>query len=126
LRAACACRRIGLDRHRRSALAHIGNGDEVQVALPARYWQDLPWSAFRSLPAKTVAVLPVASIEQHGPHLAVSIDTTINEGVAARTPKVIPEDLPAGTAYAMRRAIGRTPALFRHADHQRGDVAGAG
>ena len=28
-------------------------------------------------PEKTIAVLPVAAIEQHGPHLAVSIDTTI-------------------------------------------------
>jgi creatinine amidohydrolase len=53
--------------------------------LPTRYWQDLPWPAFRDLPPNTVAVLPVASIEQHGPHLPVSVDTTINQGVVART-----------------------------------------
>ena len=41
--------------------------------LPTRYWQDLPWPAFRDLPPNTVAVLPVASIEQHGPHLPVSV-----------------------------------------------------
>ena len=64
------------------------------AALPTRYWQDLPWPAFRDLPANTVAVLPVAAIEQHGPHLPVSVDTTINQGVVARTLHVIPDDLP--------------------------------
>jgi creatinine amidohydrolase len=62
--------------------------------LPTRYWQDLPWPAFRELPADTVAVLPVASIEQHGPHLPVSVDTTINQGVIARTLAVTPAELP--------------------------------
>ncbi len=64
------------------------------MPLPSRYWQDLPWPAFRDLPANTVAVLPVASIEQHGPHLPVSVDTTINQGVVRRTLKVIPAELP--------------------------------
>ena len=63
-------------------------------APTTRYWQDLPWPAFRDLPANTLAVLPVASIEQHGPHLPVSVDTTINEGVVGRTLKLIPEELP--------------------------------
>jgi creatinine amidohydrolase len=62
--------------------------------LPTRYWQDLPWPAFRTLPPNTVAVLPVASIEQHGPHLPVSVDTTINQGVVGRTLALIPADLP--------------------------------
>jgi creatinine amidohydrolase len=62
--------------------------------LPTRYWQDLPWPAFRDLPPNTVAVLPVASIEQHGPHLPVSVDTTINQGVVARTLSVLPADVP--------------------------------
>jgi len=62
--------------------------------LPTRFWQDLPWPAFRTLPANTVAVLPVASIEQHGPHLPVAVDTTINGGVVAATLARIPADLP--------------------------------
>jgi creatinine amidohydrolase len=62
--------------------------------LPTRSWQDLPWPAFQTLPANTVAVLPVASIEQHGPHLPVAVDTTINGGVIAATLQRIPADLP--------------------------------
>ncbi len=62
--------------------------------LPTRYWQDLPWTAFPSLPRDTVAVLPVAAIEQHGPHLPVSVDRTINEGVLTRTLALLPDALP--------------------------------
>lgn len=54
------------------------------MPLSSRYWQDLPWTEFRDLPTDTVAVLPVAAIEQHGPHLPVSVDTTINQGIVAR------------------------------------------
>lgn len=64
------------------------------MPLPSRFWQDLPWPEFRSLPANTVAVLPVGAIEQHGPHLPVAVDTAINQGIVARTLKVIPDDLP--------------------------------
>jgi creatinine amidohydrolase len=64
------------------------------MPLPTRYWQDLPWPAFRDLPPNTVAVLPVASIEQHGPHLPVAVDTTIGNGVIARTLAVLPADCP--------------------------------
>ncbi len=64
------------------------------MPLPTRHWQELPWPAFRDLPANTVAVLPVASIEQHGPHLPVSVDTTINGGVVGRTLARIPAELP--------------------------------
>jgi creatinine amidohydrolase len=66
----------------------------MATRLPTRHWQDLPWPAFRDLPANTFAVLPVASIEQHGPHLPVSVDTTIGLGVVARTLEVMDQDLP--------------------------------
>ena len=55
-------------------------------------WQDLPWTAFATLPQDTVAVLPVAAIEQHGPHLPVSVDTTINEALVAATLALLPDD----------------------------------
>jgi creatinine amidohydrolase len=64
------------------------------MTLPSRFWQDLPWPAFAALPADTVAVLPVAAIEQHGPHLPVSVDTTINQGIVARMLQKLPADAP--------------------------------
>lgn len=64
------------------------------MPLPTRYWQELPWPAFRELPANTVAVLPVASIEQHGPHLPVAVDTVIGNGVIARALALLPPDCP--------------------------------
>lgn len=44
-----------------------------------RRWMDLKTTDFAALPDDTVAVLPVAAVEQHGPHLPVSVDACINE-----------------------------------------------
>src|SRR4029078_4292291 len=41
-----------------------------------------------------IAVLPVAAIEQHGPHLPVYTDTCIAEGVIRRALELPPDDLP--------------------------------
>lgn len=50
--------------------------------MPARHWGDLKTTDFDRLdPATTVAVLPLAAIEQHGPHLPVSTDTSIMQGM---------------------------------------------
>lgn len=50
--------------------------------LPSGLWQDLSTADFARVdPARTVAVLPVAAIEQHGPHLPLSTDAVINQGV---------------------------------------------
>jgi creatinine amidohydrolase len=57
-----------------------------------RNWQDLAWTDFRSLPDDAVAILPVAAVEQHGPHLPVSVDATINAGLLARTLELVPPD----------------------------------
>jgi creatinine amidohydrolase len=59
-----------------------------------RFWHDLTSAEFSALdPARTVAVLPIGATEQHGPHLTVSVDTTINEGVVARTLALLPDAL---------------------------------
>ncbi len=47
-----------------------------------RFWSDLSTADFAALDlARTIAVLPVAATEQHGPHLPLSVDTDIVDGV---------------------------------------------
>jgi creatinine amidohydrolase len=55
---------------------------------PSRFWADLSTQDFAQLissgqAAQTIAVLPVAATEQHGPHLPVSVDTVLVDGVVA-------------------------------------------
>jgi len=59
----------------------------------SRHWQDLAWTDFATLPPDAVAVLPVAAVEQHGPHLPVSVDATINAGILARALDLLPPTL---------------------------------
>lgn len=45
------------------------------------WWTDFSAPDFKNLdPMKTIAVFPVAAVEQHGPHLPVGTDTIINQG----------------------------------------------
>jgi creatinine amidohydrolase len=67
--------------------------------LPSRFWADLTSRHFAQLAAspmidQAVAVLPVAAIEQHGPHLPLSVDTTLVNGVVNASLAHLPADLP--------------------------------
>ncbi|NKB60009.1 MAG: creatininase family protein [Alphaproteobacteria bacterium] len=65
------------------------------TALPSRYWQDLSTVDFAALDAaRVIAVQPVAAIEQHGPHLPVSVDACINEGVLGAALEHLAPELP--------------------------------
>jgi creatinine amidohydrolase len=69
------------------------------MQLPSRFWADLTSRHFAQLAASSaidhaVAVLPVAAIEQHGPHLPVSVDTTLVNGVVNASLAHLPADLP--------------------------------
>lgn len=58
------------------------------------YWQDLTTADFgRVDPERTVALLPVAAIEQHGPHLPLATDAIINEAVVAGALERLPSEL---------------------------------
>ena len=46
------------------------------------WWTDFSASEFDNLdPMNTIAILPIAAIEQHGPHLPVGTDTIINQSM---------------------------------------------
>jgi creatinine amidohydrolase len=69
------------------------------MQLPSRFWADLTSRQFAQLAASpvidhAVAVLPVAATEQHGPHLPVSVDTTLVNGVVNASLPHLPPDLP--------------------------------
>jgi creatinine amidohydrolase len=62
--------------------------------MSARFWGDLKTAEFEGLdPEKTVAVLPLAAIEQHGPHLPVSVDTTIMNAMLGLAMPLVPAGL---------------------------------
>jgi len=69
----------------------------TSFCLPSRHWADLGARDFarlreHGLMAQTVAVLPVAAVEQHGPHLPLSVDAALLAGViAASLPHLAPQ-----------------------------------
>lgn len=49
------------------------------------WWGDFTTTEFAGLdPMATIALLPVAAVEQHGPHLPVRVDAAINDGIVER------------------------------------------
>ena len=62
--------------------------------MTARFWSELTTEdlARRDM-GRAIAVLPVAAIEQHGPHLPLATDTLIAEGYLARVRDHAPPDL---------------------------------
>lgn len=64
--------------------------------LPSRYWTELTTEDFRTLAmGEVIAVLPVAAVEQHGPHLPVGADAFIMRGFLERMLERVPSDLDA-------------------------------
>lgn len=68
--------------------------------LPSRFWADLSTRDFAALQstgqaAQVVAVLPVAAVEQHGPHLPLSVDATLLQGVIDAALPHLEADVPA-------------------------------
>ncbi len=71
------------------------------------WWGDYRTTEYASIdPEATIAVLPVAAIEQHGPHLPVSTDTTIMQGMLETVFPRIPDDL--DVRFLPVQAIGKS------------------
>ena len=67
------------------------------MTLPKRDWMEMTWAdiaAADKVVRRWIAVLPLAAVEQHGPHLPLGVDAYIAEAYLARVRKILPETLP--------------------------------
>jgi len=63
--------------------------------LPKRDWLDMTWEEVAGAEtSRWITVLPVAAVEQHGPHLPLGVDTFIAEAYLARVHAMLPQNLP--------------------------------
>ncbi len=76
------------------------------MTLPRRRWAEMTAEDFVADTGGWVCVVPTAAIEQHGPHLPLSTDTDIAEGMVAATIARLPDDLPA--TFLPVQAIGKS------------------
>lgn len=77
--------------------------------MPERafFWTELKSNEFKGLdPETTIAVLPVAATEQHGPHLPVMTDAAIADGMLALLKERLPADL--GVLVLPIQSIGKS------------------
>jgi creatinine amidohydrolase len=78
----------------------------------SRFWAELGTRDFAQLAkARTIAVLPVAATEQHGPHLPLCVDTALVDGVVAAALPHLAADL--SVLFLPTQAVGLSP------EHQR-------
>jgi creatinine amidohydrolase len=67
------------------------------MTLPRPDWMEMTWQEIAAAgndTARWIAVLPLAAVEQHGPHLPLGVDTFIAEAYLARVREILPADLP--------------------------------
>jgi creatinine amidohydrolase len=84
------------------------------MPAPTRFWSELSTADFAALDlARTIAVLPVAATEQHGPHLPLSVDTDIVNGVVRAALPHLAASLPA--LFQPTQAVGFSPEHTRFA-----------
>ena len=79
--------------------------------MPSRFWAELTTSDFTQLQQNgaaqlLLAVLPLAATEQHGPHLPLSVDSVLLEGIIGAALPHLAADLPA--LFLPTQAVGRS------------------
>ena len=78
----------------------------------SRFWANLTTQDFarlieRGAAKQTIAVLPVAATEQHGPHLPLSVDTVLVDGIVkAALPHLAPD---VNVLFLPTQAVGLSP-----------------
>jgi creatinine amidohydrolase len=82
------------------------------MATLSRFWADWTTADFARLrasgeSARSIAVLPVAATEQHGPHLPLSVDAVLVDGIVAAALPHLNAELPA--LFLPTQAIGLSP-----------------
>lgn len=80
--------------------------------FPSRFWADCSSRDFAlcqaaGTMAQTVAVLPVAATEQHGPHLPLKVDSALVDGVIAAAIPHLDAAVPA--LFLPTQAVGLSP-----------------
>ncbi|MCK0198959.1 creatininase family protein [Ancylobacter sp. 6x-1] len=74
---------------------------------PKRFWTELTWGDFAAGDTESwIAVLPVAAVEQHGPHLPVGVDVMIGQGYLDAVMPLLPADIPA--VFLPLQAVGKS------------------
>ncbi len=84
----------------------------------SRFWADWTTLDFERLrasgaAARTIAVLPVAATEQHGPHLPLNVDTVLVDGIVAAALGHLATEL--HVLFLPTQAIGLSPEHARFA-----------
>ena len=82
------------------------------MRTPSRFWAD--WTArdfaqahAHGRMAQTIAILPLAATEQHGPHLPLSVDSALVDGVIAAALPHLGSEVPA--LFLPTQTIGLSP-----------------
>ena len=84
------------------------------MTTQTRFWANLSTCDFAQLDlTRTIAVLPVAATEQHGPHLPLSVDTVLVDGVVAAALPHLRPDLK--VLFLPTQAVGLSPEHARFA-----------
>jgi creatinine amidohydrolase len=78
------------------------------MSFSGRFWADLTWPELEQADTSSwIAVLPVAAIEQHGPHLPLSTDRDIMQGYLARVMAGIPTEM--SVSFLPVQNVGLSP-----------------
>ncbi len=82
------------------------------MTYPSRFWADCSSRHFAEamasgVVAQTIAVLPVAATEQHGPHLPCSVDTVLVNGVIGAALAHLPPEL--NVLFLPTQPVGFSP-----------------